>query len=200
MQNYKMVLPKMLKKGILYSICAVFMLTVAVGCGKTTDTDTLEENAALSEETEIATENAENPLRNHMTAEEFYDTYMSIKEADVIVSQPGNYIINGVELCDAAEAPEDMDDSWEGYSEKDLGLLPPSKMPNVIVDEAGNHGVMYNNEYYIYVNDTNRRHGDKSGFSRYANVWCTPSAADCKVLGGWDEYGRACAEKGIIVE
>ena len=81
-----------------------------------------------------------------------------------------------------------------------LGLLPPSKMPNVIVDEGGNHGVMYNNEYYIYVNDMNRRHGDKSGFSQYANVWCTPIVSDCKILGGWDEYGRSCAEKGIIVE
>lgn len=200
MQNYKMVLPKILKKGILYSICVIFMLTVAAGCGKTTDTDTLEENAALEQETEIATENAENPLRNHMTAEEFYNTYMSIKEVDVIVSQPGNYIINGVELCDAAEASEDMDDSWEGYSEKDLGLLPPSKMPNVQVNEQGYHGVFYNDEYYIYANDLNRNNERLSGVSQYANVWCTITGAERKILGDWDDYGRACAERGIIVE
>lgn len=196
MQNYKKVLPKKLKKGILYSICAIFMLLAMVGCGKATDVGALGENVA-SEQSAEATDNS---LQNHMTSEEFYDTYMSIKREDVIVSQPGNYIINGVELCDAVEASDNMDDSWEGYSEQDLGLLPPSKMPNVIVDEGGNHGVMYNNEYYIYVNDINRRHGDKSGFSQYANVWCTPIVSDCKILGGWDEYGRACAEKGIIVE
>ena len=200
MQNYLKVLPKKLKKGILYSICGIFILNVAAGCGKATETDMSEENVALSEGTEATAESAENPLRNHMTSEEFYDTYMSIKREDVIVSQPGNYIINGVELCDAVEPSADMDDSWEGYSEQDLGLLPPSKMPNVIVDEGGNHGVMYNNEYYIYVNDMNRRDGDKSGFSQYANVWCTPIVSDCKILGGWDEYGRSCAEKGIIVE
>lgn len=181
------------KKNVLGILCCILILGMTGGCSK--DKESIEEAStdAISDVTWEVREGFE-------TSEQFYDTYMSIKEEDVVVSQPGNYIINGVELCDAVEPSDDMDDSWEGYSEQDLGLLAPSKMPNVIVDEGGNHGVMYNNEYYIYVNDINRRHGDKSGFSKYANVWCTPNAADCKVLGGWEEYGKACAEKGIIIE
>ena len=60
-------------------------------------------------------------------------------------------MIAGVELCDAAEAPQDTDDRWEGYTETELGFLSPDKMPNCITDEIGNHWVLYNNVMYTYI-------------------------------------------------
>ena len=199
MKNDKKIVSDRKNRTALGILCSLFVLCMAAGCSNSSDV-AAEERGGVMQNAEAAQEVVENKEQDFMTAEEFHDTYMSTGEVEITVSQPGNYIINGVELCDAVEPSDDMDDAWEGYTEQDLGLLPPSKMPNVIVDEAGNHGVMYKNEYYIYVNDTNRRHGEKSGFSKYANVWCTPNAADCKILGGWEEYGKACAEKGIIVE
>lgn len=201
MRNDKEYMISKKKKTTLGILCGMLMLCMAAGCDSSADTTVeAEESEAVVQSTEAAKQDTGKSEQDYMTAEEFHDTYMSTGEVDVIVSQPGNYIINGVELCDAVEASEDMDDSWEGYTEQDLGLLPPSKMPNVQLNEQGYHGVFYNNEYYIYANDLNRDNAKLSGVSQYANVWCAITGADRKILGGWEEYGRACAGKGIIIE
>lgn len=110
--------------------------------------------------------------------------------------EPGRYMIDGVELCDAAEAPQDTDDRWEGYTETELGLLSPDKMPNCITDEIGNHWVLYNNAMYVYVNDFNSQYGDASQFKDYANVWCVMDPTKWRILGDLYDYGEMCAQEG----
>lgn len=111
------------------------------------------------------------------------------------VVEPGHYMIDGVELSEAAEVTQDADDRWEGYTETELGFLTPEKMPNCITDETGNHWVLYDNVMYAYVNDFNLKDGDASPFKEYANVWCSMDSENRRVLGDLEEYGRMCAQE-----
>lgn len=182
------------KKIAVGILCSLFTLGLLTGCGKSTS----EENG---KEVNGNSKNEENVVEDgFLSAEEFNSSYINSKETDVSLSQEGNYIINGVELCDAVEPTENADDTWEGYTVEELGLLPPEKMPNCIVDEAGHHGVVYEYVYYVYANDMNEKYGERSSMSEYANVWCSVGTDTVQVLGGWEEYGRLCAERGEIFE
>ena len=112
------------------------------------------------------------------------------------LSQPGNYIVNGVELCDPLIASEMIDDPWMGYSEMELGLLSPEEMPNCESSEYGYHTVMYNGGMYMYVNEFNEVMNDPI-FQEYADVWATMTPErEVIILGGLEEYGKYSAEIG----
>lgn len=190
MKNYKKSI--LGKKTTACILSSIFVLGILTSCGKTSS---VEMNQNITNEP--ITENNDEP---YMSAKEFYNSYIAQKDTDISVSQRGNYIINGVELCDAVEPSENIDDTWEGYTVKELGLLKPEKMPNVIVDEAGNHGVLYDYVYYVYANDMNEKYGEHAITAEYANVWCSMGTETMQVLGGWEEYGKLCAQRGDIIK
>lgn len=128
--------------------------------------------------------------------EELRSTYMSTETSEVLLPQYGNYVIDGVELCDAAVAEDACDDTWEGYTEAELGFLRPESMPNCILDEEGNHWVMFDGIPYVYVNDFNANYGEYSQFSDLSNVWCTMDPSNRKVLSDLEDYGKQCAGNG----
>lgn len=170
-----------IKKTILVSAGCILISITMTACGQ-------------NKQTENTTAGTETDMEQKM--EEMRGQFMYLGESVIGVSHPGNYVIDGVELCDAAEAPQDVDDTWEGYSEAELGFLRPERMPNCIVDEAGNHWVLYNGVMYTYVNDHNSQYGDASPFIEYANVWCSMDSSNRQFLGDLEEYGRKCAQEG----
>lgn len=184
-----------LKHATMLLMC-VFVLTVMTACGaKNAD-------EAVSKEDEIVVAGTEDTLEDKLGAEEQIEKLHSrctyIEESSISVSQPGNYIIDGVELCDAVEASPEMNSAWEGYSEEELGFLGPDKMPNCTENEDGCHYVFYDSGLYVYVNDFNTVYRDHSHYTEYANVWV--GVNDGRILGGLEEYGKACAQKSSEVE
>lgn len=168
-------------KVIMFAGC-IFAMGVLTACGASTTSDSM---ASVDEK------NEENNVESRI--EELRVRFQYYEES---VMKPGCYSIDGVELCDAAVSTQDTDDIWEGYTEAELGFLNPDKMPNCIIDEMGNHWVLYNNIMYTYVNDYNLQYGDASQFKEYANVWCTMDSSNRKFLGDLEEYGRKCAQGG----
>lgn len=128
--------------------------------------------------------------------DEMRSIYMYTETSEVLIPQSGNYVIDGVELCDAAVAEDICDDTWEGYTEAELGFLKPESMPNCILDEEGNHWVMYDGIPYVYVNDFNTKYGEHSQFTDLSNVWCTMDPGNRRVLGDLEDYGKQCARNG----
>lgn len=182
------------------SAAVIFTLMMLTACGAKDSGEAeavAEEGKAAVAETAEASE-TEKSVEEQIEEEiaELRSRYMYIEEETLMtVSQPGNYIIDGVELCDAVEASQEPDDTWEGYSEEELGFLKPDRMPNCLSGERDCHFVSYDGVLYVYVNDYNSAFGEKSIYTEYANVWC--STEDGRVLGGLEEYGRKCAqEKG----
>lgn len=179
-----------LKHAAKLLVCA-FILTVMTACGaKNTGEAVSKEDENANAGTEDA---AENEKFFEEQIEELHGRFMYIEEPTISVSQPGNYIIDGVELCDAVEASPEMNSAWEGYSEEELGFLGPDKMPNCTENEDGCHYVFYDSGLYVYVNDFNTVYRDHSHYTEYANVWV--GVNDGRILGGLEEYGKECAKK-----
>lgn len=185
---------QVIKHAAMLLMC-VFVLVVMTACG----TDNADE--AVSKEDKIGAAGTEDEPEDEKSAEEQIEEeiaqmrsrYMFMEEPFMSVSQPGNYIVNGVELCDAVEAPQEPDDTWEGYSEEELGFLKPDSMPNCLSGEQDCHFVIYDEIMYVYVNEYNAAFGERSTYTEYANVWCSTDGS--RVLGGLEEYGRECAQE-----
>lgn len=182
---------QVIKHAAMLLMC-VFVLALMTACGS---------DEAVSKKDKIDTAGTEDKPENEKSVEEQLEEeiaemrsrYMFIEEPFMSVSQPGNYIINGVELCDAVEAPLEPDDTWEGYSEEELGFLKPDSMPNCLAGEQDCHFVLYDGVMYVYVNEFNAAFGERSTYTEYANVWCSTDGS--QVLGGLEEYGRKCAQE-----
>lgn len=159
-------------------ISCVLVMGTLTACGTNADSDSRAADRGKSEE----------EVKREEMRSLFYHEETTI--------EPGHYMIDGVELCDAAEVTQDTDDRWEGYTETELGFLSPEKMPNCTTDEMGNHWVLYNNVMYTYVNDFNLQYGDASQFKDYANVWCSMDPMNMRILGDLDDYGKMCAQEG----
>lgn len=185
---------QVIKHAAMLLMC-VFVLAVMTACG----TDSADE--AVSKEDGVDAAGTEGEPEGEKSAEEQLEEeiaqmrsrYMFMEEPFMSVSQPGNYIVNGVELCDAVEAPQEPDDTWEGYSEEELGFLKPDSMPNCLAGEQDCHFVLYDGVMYVYVNEYNAAFGERSTYTEYANVWCSTDGS--RVLGGLEEYGRECAQE-----
>lgn len=171
-----------MKSAVIGLIC-IFTLTALTACG------------AKDSEKALETAEAEKSVEGQLEEEiaQMRSRYKFMEEPFMSVSQPGNYIVNGVELCDAVEAPQEPDDTWEGYSEEELGFLKPDSMPNCLSGEQDCHFVIYDEVMYVYVNEYNAAFGERSTYTEYANVWCSTDGS--RVLGGLEEYGRECAQK-----
>lgn len=182
-------------KSAAIGLMCIFTLTVFTACGAKGSGEAVskeEEDAATgTAEASEAEKSVEEQIEEEIAA--LRSQYMYIEEAVMSVSQPGNYIVNGVELCDAVEEPQESDDTWEGYSEEELGFLKPDSMPNCLSGERDCHFLLYNGVTYVYVNDYNSAFGEKSIYTEYANVWCSTDGS--QVLGGLEEYGRKCAQQ-----
>jgi len=176
---------------VLMIIVSLFILVMAAGCSKKGEevSEIVDNAAAVGIESDDISKHG---------AEEFYNTYIYQNSDDIYVLQEGNYFVNGVELCDALEQVDGEDELWEGYSEQELGLLTPDKMPNVVEANDGCHGVWYNDVLYMYVNDVNEIYGESGGMAEFANVWFSTDTR--KVLGDWEEYGKKCAEEGNLLK
>lgn len=183
-----------IKSAAIGLIC-VFTLTSFTACGAK---DSAEAGAVPKEDAVTTTGEAleaEKSVEEQLEEEiaQMRSRYMFMEEPFMSVSQPGNYIVNGVELCDAVEAPQEPDDTWEGYSEEELGFLKPDSMPNCLSGEQDCHFVIYDEVMYVYVNEYNAAFGERSTYTEYANVWCSTDGS--RVLGGLEEYGRECARE-----
>lgn len=147
----------------------------------------------------------------------FKEQYLNHGENEYKVSQDGNYKVGNVELSDPVVISEEDNSEWLGYSEVELGFLTPEEMPNCIIAEESSGAntmaaILYNDVPYFYVNDMIKEleraigeYGaqDSMGqllneYKKYSNVWVTSAidVEDIKVLGGLEEYGKYCAQRG----
>lgn len=191
-------------KSAAIGLMCIFTLAVFTACGAKDSGEAeavpkAEEAAATGTEETAEESEAEKSVEEQIAEEiaEMRSQYIYVEEPDMSVSQLGNYVIDGVELCDAVEAPQEMNSAWEGYSEEELGFLSPDNMPNCTLGGEDCHFISYDGVIYVYVNDYNAAFAEYSilPYAEYANVWC--SVEDGRVLGGLEEYGRKCAqEKG----
>ena len=188
---------------VVVSMCLILMVILG-GC-QNKETDGEAGNPAKKEQTES------------ISKEEFISQYMTRGMNEVEIMSGENRVINGVEVSEATTASKDINTEWMGFSEVELGLLSPEEMPNcreTDPDPFGQviHWIYYNELIYCYVNDYIRvleksiaEYGvyDTMGpileqYKQYANVWCTSDSdiENIKVLGGLEDYGRACAKAG----
>ncbi len=180
---------QVIKHAAMLLMC-VFVLAVITACGTDNADATGTEDKPMGEpENE---KSVEEQIEEEIAG--MRSRYLFMEEEPLMsVAQPGNYIVDGVELCDAVEAPQEPDDTWEGYSEEELGFLKPDSMPNCKVGEQDCHFVIYDGIMYVYVNEFNAAFGERSIYTEYANVWCSTDKS--RVLGDLEEYGRKCAQE-----
>lgn len=131
-----------------------------------------------------------------MSLEEFRQTYMGKYNNNLIGNQDDTYFVGNAELGDPlTEAASDLMIEWEGYTERELGMLSPDEMPNVQENE-GVHYILYDHVAYQYVNDFNALNMNIGNCRDYANVWVNvQSDGSLVILGGLEEYGKECAAK-----
>ena len=189
---------------ILALLCIVGIGAMA-GCGNQDETDAAGTDAAASNE--VSTEKV---LETEITSvedvnaaiAEFQEKYV-LPGADI-----GNSVIEGdLQTIDGVTlgmlVPEDESErmvEWEGYTERELGMLSPEVMPNCQQEQSGLHYIIFNEMTYLYVNDLNAQ-GMGEDYKQYANVWVARGEKGAiTVLGGLEEYGKQCAQEGQVTE
>ena len=197
-----------------FTLLLIFVLILVTlgACGKKGNDSRLE-NASVDVDVSIMEDEDTYYYSDEIIA--FKELYMNSGENEYKVSHEGNFMIGNSELSDPLFINENISDEWMGYSEVELGFLAPEEMPNCF-DSTSETGMIipaikYENEYYFYVNEYKKdleiivgKYGSNElrqvlmEYKKYSDVWVSSAiyVEDIKVLGGLEEYGKYCAQKG----
>ena len=163
----------------ILTVCYICMIGI-FGCGGDSTSE------GITSKTKNNVENLSD--KEYMIIED-YETQMDNEEA-VFAGAYELYQTFEVELPDPVMLPTDNEVIWEGYTERELGLLESQEMPYCEVGINGCSFVWYDDIQYFNVNEINQQFGEGSPFSIYSNVWVTLEPENIQVLGGLEEYGR----------
>ncbi len=180
----------------LSTLCLIGIIGIG-GCGAKKTEDTSAAQGSLETNTPKIT----SPEEANEAIDNFQTKIGEMRDNDVIIVSGDTETIDGVTLNISIEDNQERLTEWEGYSEQELGILSPDKMPNCQQDETGIHYIMFNDIMYLYVNDLNERGMTDAGLKEYANIWVNIGEKGViTILGNAEQYGKSCAKEGEVTE